>query len=374
MNTDSLKYPKVWRHILPLATLCCVALTSCDRTPDTVLGKNDMASLMADIHIGEAVIDYNHSEFPTDSARLVLKQSIYAAHGVDQAMVDSSFVWYGNHIEDYIKVYDRTIEIIEERQRDLASAAGSQKTIAGDSVTIWEAPGHITVSEHMPQRIFTFSFTPDSTWHNGDIFMLRYVPVHQQGEIVSRLLVDYDNGTTGYVDDNSLQGIARVQRIQVDSTLTPVRVYGYMLMPQDDKAFEIDSVAMVRMRHYMLPNTYLSQRRFNNGINLHPELEDEMSNSPISGSAANMSGLQNAVPTRRREQHRLQHAAAQADDLPQSSANREQSEHRRTAAEHKATPESRRQAASRRQPVKRTPVQRQQQPSPVKRNDNSSSR
>ena len=99
-----------------------------------------------------------------------------------------------------------------------------------------------------------------------------------------------------------------------------------------------------------------------------------MNGSPVEGSSSNLSGLHNAVPTRRREPHRLQHAAAQADDLPQSSANREQSEHRRTAAEHKATPESRRQAAARRQPVKRTPVQRQQQPSPVKRNDNSSSR
>ena len=45
---------------------------------------------MADIHMGEAVIDYNYSEFPNDSTRKMLKQSIYDAHGVDASTVDTS--------------------------------------------------------------------------------------------------------------------------------------------------------------------------------------------------------------------------------------------------------------------------------------------
>lgn len=373
MRPIDLKYSftRIISRVMWLVALAVVC-AACSKTPENVLGKEDMARLMADMHMGEAVIDYNYSAYPGDSARKALKQSIFIAHGVDQQTVDTSLVWYGNHIEDYIKVYERTIEIIQERQRDLAMEASSQIAISGDSVTIWNGPGHIVVSERMPSRIVTFDFTPDSTWQNGDIFMLRYVPVQQNGPVTSRLLVDYDNGTTGYVDDITTQSGATVQRIQVDSTLTPLRVYGYMQMPEAmSSACEIDSVAVVRMRHYMLPNTYISQKRFNNGIKqerksvLGLESRSDMMMDEGDRMAAPSSGDAGHHSRPRTEPKHMQRAARNADELPQSSANREQTEHRRGAAEHRATPESRRQAAGRRQQA--VPMQRQQRRAVEKR-------
>lgn len=342
-----------------LLSLAVVVFVSCDNTPENVLGKEDMASLMADVHMGEALIDYNYASFPTDSTKKVLKQSIFAAHGVDQATVDTSLVWYGKHIEDYIKVYERTIEIIKERQLDLALEASSQIAIAGDSVAIWHGPGHIVVSDRMPSRLVTFNFTPDSTWQNGDIFMLRYVPVQQNASITSRILVDYDNGTTGYVDDAVTQRGAMVQRIQVDSALTPLRVYGYMQMPAEkNSACEIDSISVVRMRHYMMPNTYISQRRFNNGIDVSKKRVSRLEASGDMATGDETGSVHAVAPLRPHSEPRhLQRAAQRADDLPASSANREPSEHRKGAAEHRATPESRRQAAERRQQA--APMQRQ---------------
>ena len=125
-------------------------------------------------YTGEAVIDFNYSKFPNDSTRKMLKQSIYAAHGVTAETVDTSFVWYGNHIEEYIKVYDRTIEILKERQQDFASATSAQIAISGDSVAVWNGPQRVIVHEEMPSRVITFSLVPDSTWQNGDIYTLRY--------------------------------------------------------------------------------------------------------------------------------------------------------------------------------------------------------
>lgn len=364
MNPEMIK-SSLYRIAHGIAAWCAATalLTSCEKAPDNVLGREEMASLMADIHMGEAVIDYNYSAFPNDSTRKLLKQSIYAAHGVDAATVDTSFVWYGNHIEDYIKVYDRAIEIIQDRQRDLASETSSQIAIAGDSVAIWNGPGHITLSERMPSRVVTFAFTPDSTWQNGDIFMLRYVPVVSNAPVTSRLLVDYDNGATGYVDETSMQSGAMVQRIQVDSTLTPVRVYGYMTMPSGQNITgEIDSIAVVRMRHYMMPNTYISQRRFNNGIKIEQSgvRGIQSRENMLTESGPGAMPAEGRTPVRQRtEPKHLQRATQHAGDLPQSSSERTQhTEHRQSADEHRATPESRRrQAAERRRQA--TPTQHQ---------------
>ncbi len=113
----------------------CVAAASiviggCRRVPDGVIPPEDMAVIMADTYMGEGVVDMNNSVFPNDSSRMVLKQSIYASHCVSREQVDTSFVWYGHHIEEYIKVLDRTEEILKERQHSLAVTSSRQLSLS----------------------------------------------------------------------------------------------------------------------------------------------------------------------------------------------------------------------------------------------------
>lgn len=341
----------------------CAVISSCDRTPENIMGKEAMASFMADMHMGEAVIDFDYSSFPNDSTRKVLKQSICAAHGVDQELVDSSLGWYGRHIEKYIEVYDRTIEIIQERQRNLASSLSSQMAIAGDSVAIWTGPGHVLVSDRMPSRILTFNFEPDSTWQKGDIFMLRYLPVNPTGKIESRIMVDYDNGVTGYISEVTVtqRGINE-QRLQVDSTLVPTRIYGYITYPLNEGSYEIDSIAVVRMRHYVMPNSYLSHRRFTYGMSAEDLRKKKEANerdsvpvdSVISDDAHDVGQARHLVNASRN--HRAERNNA---DLPVSSAESSHTEHRQRAADHKVTPESRKAAANRRAASQQTLQRRQ---------------
>lgn len=340
--------------------ILCAGISSCERTPENVMGKEAMASLMADLHMGEAVIDMEYSLFPNDSTRKALKQSIYTAHGVDQAMVDTSFSWYGHHIEKYIEVYDRTIEIIQERQRNLASSISSQIAIAGDSVAIWTGPGHILVSDKVPSRILTFDFEPDSTWQNGDIFMLRYLPVNQTGPIESRILVDYDNGLTGYITEtqSTPRGVTE-QRIQVDSTYVPTRVYGYISFPDNEGSYEIDSISVVRMRHYVMPHAYLSHRKFTYGVPMSDLRRrgqaDIQQGDSITTQASDSAATSVHRPVSSPRSARMERKAT---DLPVSSSDGTQTEHRKSAAEHKATPESRKAAANRNQNLQRRQIKR----------------
>ena len=259
-----------------LVCACAIGISSCSKTPEGVLNQEEMASLMADIHMGEAVIDYNYSTFPNDSTRKMLKQSIYLAHGVDQEIVDTSFVWYGNHIEDYIKVYDRAIEIIQDRQRDYVNASNSQITIAGDSVEVWNGPRHVIVNNRIPASFITFNVRPDSIWQNGDVYMLSYKTISNSQPVKSKLLVDYSDGSTSYVDKIVNEKSKNLLRIQVDSTLTPLRVYGYINIPANQQSYyEVDSIALTRMRKNLFEKSYMINTVFRNGIIKPQEPSDD---------------------------------------------------------------------------------------------------
>lgn len=230
-----------------------------------VLDKEEMASLMADMHIAEAVVDMNNSAFPTDSSRQALKQSIYAAHGVTSEQVDSSYVWYGYHIEDYMEVYDRTIEIIEERQRDMLTASSEQIVVAGDSVDIWPMASRLEFSQRSPSRILTFSIPADSNWRDRDVFSLRFNMASAKRPVIARMNIEYADGSTYYnLVAGKNKGMADVS-VRIDSARQPVKIVGYLMAnPDQNETVLLDSIALVRMREY-IPTHYFSMRQFTYG-------------------------------------------------------------------------------------------------------------
>lgn len=254
------------RRLFHITTLFILLFAGCGKKEKMVLDTEEMASLMADIHIAEAVVDLNHDEYQTDSARLVLRRSIYDAHGVTPRQVDSSFVWYGYHIEDYMKVYERTIEILNDRQHTLLSESSRQVAIAGDSVDIWPMSRHFEFSRRSPSRILTFSIPSDSNWRNNDVFTLRLNMVTATNPVIARMVVEYADGTSYYnLAAGKNKGTAEVS-IRVDSTLSPIRIAGYIITrPDDRETVRLDSISLVRLRKH-LSKKYFSQRPFNYGI------------------------------------------------------------------------------------------------------------
>jgi hypothetical protein len=311
-----------------LTILACVAagISSCNKTPDGVLNQEEMASLMADIHMGEAVIDLNYGAFPNDSTRKVFKQSILKEHGVTQEMLDTSFVWYGNHIEDYIKVYDRTLEILQDRKRDYANAASEQIALSGDSTVIWTGPQHLTVSPQTPMKFITFNIEPDSTWRDGDIYLLTFKVINQQQQVRGRIMADYANGHIHYSDRNKAMINRSNYRLQIDSVMSPTRVYGYIELPESRTPYTIDSIAVTRMRRSVYSDVYVAYTAFKNGIVAKPTKAIATADSVDNNEAL----PEHHMPTA--THHQVSH---DKQALPTSSSNSQQSEHRQTAGQHK---------------------------------------
>lgn len=254
------------RHLFHIAALVALLFTACGKSDKIVLSQEEMASLMADIHMAEALVQNDYSQFRTDSERLILRRSIYEAHGVTPDQVDSSFSYYGRHIEDYMKVYERTIEILESRQKDLLASSTRDIIAEGDSVDIWNLSPHFEFSRRTPSNIVTFSIPVDSNWRDRDVFTLNYKLLGNRGNVQVRMIMQYADGRSNYgFNSGSEAGFSSVS-VRADSTKTPIGIVGYIIAkPERNNVVRLDSISLIRMREH-LSTRYYSQRPFNYNI------------------------------------------------------------------------------------------------------------
>lgn len=237
-----------------LAAFLSLSVTSCKKTPDWVLDKDDMASLLVDIHKGESVIEYERSRYHNDSLKKVMKQSVYAKHGVTAGQVDTSFVWYGNHIEDYIEVYDMVIDQLEDELTRSDATIEVPVFAAGDSIDIWSGSPRYRINPSMKLGNISFLIDTDENSEAGDNYMLQLKVINHRfissGGVKCGLYAEYDDGMIESKTATATgDGWLRV-RLMTDSVKGTKAVYGNISFDIDDNSgiFYLDSLSLVRTR------------------------------------------------------------------------------------------------------------------------------
>ncbi len=239
-----------WRACLAVGVLALM-LVACSNTPKYVIPKGKMASLMADMYTAESIVESNRAKFSSDSLRKVLKQSVLLRHGVTQEEFDTSMVWYGHNLSDFIEVYDQTIDILQERVDHSASLgnAALASSVDGDSIDAWLWARHYTLSPNGPSSIISFQLPRDENWDPGDAYTLAMKFVGNRDAATLGLTALYDDGSVEFVNSNgAVEGWTRVQLI-TDSTRVPVKILGHMSAKQPlSEDLRIDSVELLRTR------------------------------------------------------------------------------------------------------------------------------
>lgn len=231
---------------------------SCSGVPDGVLDKEEMARLVADIHIGEGVVESNPSAFPNDSTKRALRQSIYARHGLTSDQADASFRWYGYNMEKYVEVYDRALEMLDEdmqfAQEQLGSSSPGAATtgylaLEGDSVDVWNDIRFRPFSPTLPSNLISFNLKSDPNWEKGDIYTFR--SKMQGNSRTARLIVgiNYADGTFDAYSRNVIGDGWHELRFALDSVKNAREVYGafHYEAPEGEVAY-IDSISLTRTR------------------------------------------------------------------------------------------------------------------------------
>lgn len=259
-------------HSIVILLLLC--LVSCNRVPSGIIKPKAMAELMADVHTAEAVIDMNHNAFVYDSAKQVLKESVYAKHGVSAEQVDSSLAYYGRNMTKYMDVYDRAIAILERRLEENGRvAAEAAMSMAGDSVDVWTGARFISFNDRMPSKLITYNYQRDHNWESGDVYVWR-AKFNGSPEPESQWIMaaEYTDGTVEYITHNTGQDGWREMSIHTDTLRTLTRLYGvFEAVNRPGSSLIVDSIEMVRKRldreQY---NRRFSVRRLRN---VFPEVE-----------------------------------------------------------------------------------------------------
>lgn len=252
---------------LPRVTYCLIFVTallaSCNKAPDGVISESKMTQLIVDLNKAEYYVQSHGEEFPDDSTKMVLKQSIFAKHGVDQELYDHSLEWYGHNMDVYTDVCDRAMRQLEDEKKSLSkrmehepdmpmrdgTMLPSMPTYAshGDTADVWQGRRSWLLTAGMQQGILPWDLQPDMESQMGDKYMLR-VKVQSNGHsMTATLAADYNDGSTSTITRPLATNNWNVMTLQTDSTRQLRRIYGYIrynMQPQT--VAMIDSIALVR--------------------------------------------------------------------------------------------------------------------------------
>lgn len=241
-------------------TLILCAVVSCDKAPSGVIPESKMEKLIVDLGLADAYIESHFDEFPDDSSRLVLKQSVFMKYGITPEMYDTSLVWYARNMDVYLKVYDNAIGRLQKMRSENPAEANRPQmggpggmaahrtyTAKGDTADIWSGPRRWVFTRGMSHGFITFDFEPDEEYRAGDRYDLQVKVNPMRSTFRLMIAADYSDGGTVYtVRGNCNDGWNNLQ-LQSDSTRNVSRIYGYIdyNLQGNDIAY-VDSMSLVR--------------------------------------------------------------------------------------------------------------------------------
>lgn len=251
--------------------LLALALISCSKTPEHVINEDDMASLMADIHKAEALIEDESKVTYNDTMKLTLRQSIFMKHNVTQAQFDTSLIWYSHHLDVYNKVYDDVLENLNEELKaaskgdftsvssvvkgDIKPSVPRYRTV-GDTADIWGKSRTWVLLPGFSQNIITFDRKPDKENMKGDKYELAFKMVNPRQSMKVFIGVDYKDGSTAYVYRTVNSNGWKHYKLQSDSTREVARIYGYLSYKSvPTHPVFVDSIELLR--------THLDRKQYN---------------------------------------------------------------------------------------------------------------
>lgn len=253
--------------IAPLAAVAACVIVSCNGVPSHVIGPDDMASLMADMRMADAVVGVQYADYVNDANKIALKQAVFKKHGVTEAQFDTSLVWYGHNVDKFQEVNERTIEILEKRLKaaDALAAGEAALTVSGDSVDLWAGPSVRIFGPKTGSNRATIGFDTDRNSERGDIYTMRARVLVPGYSSQWGMTVEYTDGTVDAITDYVSQSAPNRQELMLvtDSTRTARHVSGWISMstPGRDVAV-LDSISLTRRHLDPLHPAYQHYRQY----------------------------------------------------------------------------------------------------------------
>lgn len=239
------------------------AFIACDKAPDGIIKESVMEKVLVDLTKADVYVSMYPGQFPNDSARLALKQSVLASYGLTLHDLDTSLVWYGHHLEIYDKVLQKATDRITDEINDNQGAPGRAVNThsptavnslhkvypnSGDTANVWSGQTTWMFTGGMKQGMIPFDMSPSSESQSGDRYTMELKSLAMGNRLSVLMAADYSDGTTSIVSYTFSGGDGwKSYDLQTDSARIVKRVYGkigYQVKP-GGIAF-VDSIQLIR--------------------------------------------------------------------------------------------------------------------------------
>ena len=247
---------------LLVAALALAGLTACVRRPDYVLDDDRMTRILLDVHRAEGLLEVQEAQYKTDAERRDVMGAVLVRNGVSRTQYDSSLVWYGQHLRNLIRIYDRVSDSLKAEREAwqalmaAADAASAAPFPAGDSVALWRHEPYAVLDARRLTHFRAWRLAADTSFRAGDsvAWRLRVRQLAPPHYLVATL------AWTGE-GDSVVASLTEVVRrdtlltlgLAADSTAAPAAVLFSLALLKDsaaaaDVAVFADSISAVRLR------------------------------------------------------------------------------------------------------------------------------
>lgn len=235
-----------------------LVLAACSHDPDYVIGEKKMVDVLVDVHKAEAVVESNYNIYNNTADKKKLREAVFLKHGITQEQFDTNLVWYGHHIEDYMKIYEQVIERLkaenDEAKKLLAEENSQTMSQPGDSVDVWKQKRAHIFDTRQASNLLAFDIAPDENFRTRDYFELRFkVALLPKLAVKPQvyMAIRHRNNDVVYNQTNVDKEGWCTLPLQSDSASSLLRLYGYVVLPMQSvqTTVYIDSLSLIR-RHY----------------------------------------------------------------------------------------------------------------------------
>ncbi|MDR1454512.1 MAG: DUF4296 domain-containing protein [Tannerella sp.] len=242
-----------WKRAVCFAA---ILLSGCSRTPDGIIPEKKMKEVMVDVQLAEAMIYTEPAAYPTAAGRRALYRSVFGKHRLTEAEYDSSMIWYGKHLERYMRIYNLALadvrarmEAIGDVKPDIAPASNA------DSLDLWVFRKYYAFSPRSLSRRVIFDFRPDEPYSSGSVFVLGWrawgLAPDMQASVEAHLRAHQGDTTLSVKSTAGRDGRHEIY-LKTIPTRRVDRVYGYIWLNTADTAFHhiyLDDFSLMKYRY-----------------------------------------------------------------------------------------------------------------------------
>lgn len=239
--------------------LGCIALllASCDH-PINVLDADDMAAVLADIHVAEATMNNKISYASLDIKRAYY-EGVFEKHGISHETFNKSIDWYSHHPKQFEEVYAQVIALVTEKQEKVNNYMYHPEVNPVflnliDSLNLWVRAPKLVAKTPVADSLY-FELNDPQFFRSGDKYVWHFLQQVVGSDTLPqsqlKFVIQYPNQLFDSVVYNLPNKQAKLRytvTLKARDSIAPQRIFGWFYTASLDsvKRVSVDSISLVR--------------------------------------------------------------------------------------------------------------------------------